>query len=54
MKYCTKCGTQLQDTDMFCYACGTKTGETAAKSEEVKDESIFNAFTGKINSLAGG
>ncbi len=54
MKYCTKCGTQLQDTDIFCYACGTKTGEAAAKSEEVKDESIFNAFTGKINSLAGG
>ena len=24
MKYCTKCGNELKDTDIFCGKCGTK------------------------------
>ena len=24
MKYCQKCGTEMEDSDMYCLACGTK------------------------------
>ena len=32
MKYCTKCGTQLDDDAMFCSACGAATGASAPGS----------------------
>ncbi|MDG6907905.1 MAG: zinc-ribbon domain-containing protein [Nitrososphaerota archaeon] len=30
MKSCTNCGRQLEDTDLFCPSCGTRTGARAA------------------------
>lgn len=30
MKSCTNCGRQLEDTDLFCPSCGTRTGAQAA------------------------
>lgn len=29
--YCTACGTQLRDTDRFCFNCGKATTEAAAR-----------------------
>ncbi len=52
MKYCSNCGTQLQDTDRFCNNCGTSC--TPAAKSNVNNENIMDALTGKINYLAGG
>ena len=35
MKYCTKCGRQLNDDDLFCPACGTK--QVVAEQEPQED-----------------
>ena len=33
-KFCTKCGTSLNDDDVFCPKCGTKSNSEAPKVEE--------------------
>ena len=40
MKYCIKCGTKLNDDDLFCYKCGTKCQDVAESkpAEEIKEE----------------
>lgn len=35
MKYCTKCGTQLNDDDLFCTKCGNKAPELKPELETV-------------------
>lgn len=32
MPYCTQCGTHVQNTDVFCPACGTRQGEPGKKA----------------------
>ena len=32
MKYCTKCGTQLNDDSNFCHACGAQEGSVPAQT----------------------
>lgn len=36
MKYCTKCGRQLNDDDLFCPACGTK--QVEVEQQEPQEE----------------
>ena len=42
MKFCIKCGTKLNDDDLFCYKCGTKCQDVAdtKPAEEPKEESV--------------
>lgn len=57
MKYCTSCGTKLEDSAAFCSACGAKQG--AAQPDQKPDsdkqqETILGAITGAVNKLTGG
>ncbi len=61
MKYCPRCGTQLDDSSIFCIECGQKQGEPvkeaakeAAKEVEHSSESVFSIITETINKLSGG
>ena len=59
MKFCTTCGQQLSDTDLFCPACGTKQGTTQAQYQQNQqgtgnpkaDE--LSGFSGTISRLVG-
>lgn len=42
MKYCTKCGKQLNDDDLFCPACGAKQEAVKPQQEAPKEEHRFN------------
>jgi hypothetical protein len=33
MKYCSKCGTELQDSDIYCPKCGAKVGNSSSSNE---------------------
>lgn len=37
MKYCTKCGHQMQDTDMFCNQCGNPANPYNAQTNEAEN-----------------
>ena len=54
MKYCTKCGRQMNDTDTFCSACGVscETGEKSPESHE--SMKWYDKCTNWINRMAGG
>lgn len=64
MKYCSNCGTQLKDTDRFCFHCGNCCGDSQREPVQehnqetpvvtINGEKIMDALTSKINSLAGG
>ena len=38
MKFCTNCGTQLNDDDVFCYKCGKKCAPMVAEEPKAKEE----------------
>ena len=38
MKFCTNCGAQLNDDDVFCYKCGTKCAPMVAEEPKAKEE----------------
>ena len=40
MKYCTNCGGELRENDVFC----TKCGQSAKQSEEKKNNQFFSAM----------
>ncbi len=50
MKYCTKCGTQLDDDAMFCSACGAATG--ASMPPPVNMPSVQPAGESGIKTIA--
>lgn len=57
MKYCTACGTKLEDSAAFCSNCGAK--QSAVSEDETKksadnQETILGAITGAVNKLTGG
>ena len=54
MKYCTKCGREMNDVDIFCPACGvsTETGEKSSTSGE--NMKWYDKMTDWINRMAGG
>lgn len=57
MKFCTACGTKLDDSAMFCSSCGTKQGAVPAEEPKKPDENqetIMGAITGAVNKLTGG
>ena len=68
MKYCTNCGTQLEDDVRFCPKCGTQSAKEAVnhakadvndaaqsdKQSSEKNESWFDRLTRGINEFAGG
>lgn len=37
MKFCTNCGAQLNDDDVFCYKCGTKCAHMVAEEPKAKE-----------------
>ena len=37
MKYCSKCGAQLADDDMYCYNCGSETKDLNEEKKVEKD-----------------
>lgn len=54
MKFCTKCGRQMNDTDIFCPSCGvsSETGEKSPHSSE--NMKWYDKFTQWISQMAGG
>ena len=42
MKFCTKCGRQLNDDDLFCPSCGAKQEVAQPASEAKQEEHRFN------------
>jgi RsiW-degrading membrane proteinase PrsW (M82 family) len=69
MKFCQHCGTQLNDTDRFCYKCGGSCGAPVGQQNaqptneqstqttitiDISGEKIMDSLTRKINNLAGG
>lgn len=38
MKFCTNCGTKLNDDDLFCYNCGTKCPPMKEEAPKVEEE----------------
>ena len=54
MKFCTKCGREMSDTDTFCPACGVSC-ETGEKSPEAHEKmKWYDKFTDWINRMTGG
>lgn len=39
MKYCSKCGKQIEDNNEFCPYCGAKTDSTASVAQEATNNS---------------
>ena len=59
MKYCTACGTKLDDSAAFCSNCGMKQGasqqeQSPAMEEKGQQETVFGALTGAVNKLTSG
>ncbi len=55
MKFCTKCGHQLSDSDNFCSACGaTQTGSGISNSNATESKSFMDSFTEGISKMTGG
>lgn len=59
MKYCTACGTKLDDSALFCSNCGLKQGvsqqeQSSAAEEKERQETIFSALTGAVNKMTSG
>jgi len=45
--YCSNCGSQLKETDIFCSKCGHKQGNENKDKEPPKEEVIFNPSSQK-------
>jgi len=48
MKYCTKCGNELKNKDLYCSKCGTKVEKEIKEAKEVKNtnsEEVDSNFT---------
>lgn len=45
MMYCSKCGKQLNDDDVFCSGCGQPTGVSAAQST-AQSQTVNQAYAG--------
>lgn len=59
MKFCTACGTKLEDNAAFCSNCGLKQGvsqqeQSPAVEEKLQQETVFGAITGAVNRLTSG
>lgn len=53
MKYCSACGTHLEDSAAFCSNCGAKQGAAAA-AQPAQQETVMDAITGSVSKLTGG
>lgn len=55
MKFCTGCGKEMEDDDVFCHACGKKHGETSAEVKVYEsDISPKSRLAATIMAGAGG
>ena len=45
--YCSNCGSQLKETDIFCSKCGHKQGDENKEKEPPKEEVVFNPSSQK-------
>lgn len=50
MKYCTKCGSQLNDSDVFCPKCGTKS-VVENKQEDIYSNNYADKEEYKSNTI---
>ncbi len=56
MKFCTNCGTQLEDAACFCHFCGRPAAPKAAAqtAAPASDENLFDMLTSSVSHLTGG
>lgn len=54
MKYCNKCGHEMNDGDTFCPACGNSSDADAKSSNSNGEMKWFDKVTDWINRMAGG
>ena len=50
MKFCYKCGAQLEDGDVFCTSCGTKTEAPASSSAPQNASNEFGGYKEPVRS----
>lgn len=55
-KFCTNCGTKMNETDRFCPNCGTdsNTGATPVQNNNVVQQNYSNAQANNNNVVSGG
>ena len=55
-KFCTNCGTKMNETDRFCPNCGTdsNTGATPVQNNNVVQQNYSNAQANNNNVVQGG
>lgn len=51
MKYCTRCGKQIEDNDEFCPYCGAKTDSTGPSMAQATTENSSNKEEKQMNTL---
>lgn len=51
MKYCSKCGTELQDSDIYCPKCGAKVGNSSSANEFTYTNTNYNYDGGSSNNV---
>lgn len=54
MKYCTKCGRQMNDTDIFCPSCGVSSESGEKSPHAAENAKWYDRFTAWISRMAGG
>ncbi len=50
--YCSNCGSQIKETDIFCSKCGHKQGSEIKTKESPKEEVIFNTPSQKEKGIS--
>lgn len=53
MKYCTKCGNELRDTDLFCGKCGAKVEVIEEKEDFFSEQKTYTTSNDNIRKRNG-
>ncbi len=60
MKFCTSCGAQLNNNDIYCSSCGVRQdGSSSSQSAQTNSNTtqstnIFDSITSRVNQMTGG